>query len=127
MHVVHSRPKFLPPRPPAAPLQRANIRRIMSAPKEPPARPDAPSSASSLSIYLRLLGYVRPFVGWFLVSLAGYAIFASSQPMLAGVLKYFVDGLTDPDAAIIRDLPLFDGMDLLYAAPLMIVVISAWR
>src|SRR5690606_22698877 len=50
-----------------------------------------------------------------------------SQPMLAGVLKYFVDGLTDPDAAIIRDLPLFDGMDLLYAAPLMIDVISAWR
>ena len=51
---------------------------------------------SSLRIYLRLLSYLRPMLGWFAVSLIGFIIFASAQPMLAGVLKYFVDGLTLP-------------------------------
>ena len=45
---------------------------------------------------LRLLTYLRPMLGWFAVSLIGFVIFASAQPMLAGVLKYFVDGLTLP-------------------------------
>ncbi|HLW05821.1 MAG TPA: lipid A export permease/ATP-binding protein MsbA [Azoarcus sp.] len=99
----------------------------MSAFKEPSSRTEEIASTSSLRLYLRLLSYVRPFVGWFLVSLVGFMIFASSQPMMAGILKYFVDGLTDPDAAIVRGLPLFDGMDLLYAAPLMLVAVAAWR
>ncbi len=50
-------------------------------------------SPSSLRIYFRLLSYVRPYVGTFAVSILGFMIFASSQPMLAGVMKYFVDGL----------------------------------
>jgi hypothetical protein len=32
-------------------------------------------------------------------------IFASSQPMLAAVLKYFVDGLVDPQAATLGKHP----------------------
>ena len=31
---------------------------------------------SSLRVYLRLLGYLRPLIGWFAVSLLGYLIFA---------------------------------------------------
>ena len=87
--------------------------------------PAAP--ASSLKIYFRLLGYVRPFIGWFVISLFGYMIFASSQPMMAGILKYFVDGLTDPTETVIRGVPVFDGLELMYAVPLMLVAIAAWQ
>ncbi len=51
---------------------------------------------SSLKIYFRLLSYVKPYVGIFLLSIIGFVIFASTQPMLAGILKYFVDGLSNP-------------------------------
>ena len=63
-------------------------------------------TASSLKIYLRLLGYVRPYIGHFAVSLLGYLIFASSEPMLAAVLKYFVDGLNTPGQNAVHYLPL---------------------
>lgn len=86
-----------------------------------------PASASSLKIYLRLLGHVRPFVGLFAISLVGYMIFASSQPMMAAILKYFVDGLTDPSATVLRDIPLLGNLQLMYAVPLMLVAVAAWQ
>ncbi|MDT3736056.1 MAG: lipid A export permease/ATP-binding protein MsbA [Denitratisoma sp.] len=79
------------------------------------------SVTSSLSLYFRLLGYVRPYVGWFAVSIAGYVIFASAQPMLASVLKYFVDGLVDPAGASLG------GLQMMHAVPLLIVLIAAWQ
>ncbi|THF63143.1 lipid A export permease/ATP-binding protein MsbA [Pseudothauera nasutitermitis] len=82
---------------------------------------------SSLRIYLRLLGYVRPYAGAFSISLLGYMIFASAQPMLAGVMKYFVDGLNDPEHAVLRGVPLLDGMELMYGVPVMLVLIAAWQ
>ncbi len=84
------------------------------------------SDPSSLKIYLRLLGYVRPYIGQFGISIVGYLIFATTQPMLAAVLKYFVDGLGNPDA-VLTGLPLFSGMQLMYAVPLIIVCISLWQ
>jgi len=59
------------------------------------SKPDQ-SESSSLKIYFRLLTYVRPYLGIFIVSIIGFVIFASTQPMLAGILKYFVDGLSNP-------------------------------
>ena len=82
---------------------------------------------SSLKIYLRLLGYLRPFALWFAISLLGFMIFASTKPMMAAILKYFVDGLTDPDAAVLQGLPLFDGMDLTYGVPLMLIAVATWQ
>ena len=87
--------------------------------------PEAPRP-SSLKIYLRLLGYVRPYVGMFLVSIAGYIIFASTQPMLAGLLKYFVDGLASPEAGMV-ELPLLGSMQLLYGVPLALLLITFWQ
>jgi subfamily B ATP-binding cassette protein MsbA len=86
---------------------------------------DAPA-VSSLKTYFRLLGYVRPYVGLFAVSIIGYIIFASSQPMLAGVLKSFVDGLASPDAAF-SGVPWLEGLPLMHAVPLLIVLIAAWQ
>lgn len=84
-------------------------------------------AASSLKIYFRLLAYVKPYIGYFLVSIVGYVIFASTQPMLAGILKYFVDGLSNPDAALFPGVPWLAELPLLHAVPLLIVLIAAWQ
>jgi subfamily B ATP-binding cassette protein MsbA len=84
-------------------------------------------SVSSLKIYLRLLGYLRPMIGLFAISLLGFTIFASSQPLLAGILKYFVDGLTMPSGSTFHDLPLLGRLDLAYGVPLLLVLIIAWQ
>nr|MBO2510616.1 lipid A export permease/ATP-binding protein MsbA [Gammaproteobacteria bacterium] len=85
------------------------------------------ASASSLKIYLRLLSYVKPYIGYFLLSIVGYVIFASTQPMLAGILKYFVDGLSNPEATLFADIPVLKDLQLLQAVPLLIVLIAAWQ
>jgi len=85
------------------------------------------SPPSSVAIYLRLLGWVRPYLGAFVVSLAGYIMFASTQPMLAGMLKYFVDGLSDPTAALFPDVAWLPDWQLLQAVPAFIVVIALWQ
>ncbi|NMF88378.1 lipid A export permease/ATP-binding protein MsbA [Aromatoleum petrolei] len=84
-------------------------------------------SASSLKIYFRLLGYVRPYVPAFALSIVGFLIFASSQPMLAGILKYFVDGLSNPDAAAFAGVPLLESLPLMKAVPVLIVAIAVWQ
>ncbi|MDR2261647.1 MAG: lipid A export permease/ATP-binding protein MsbA [Azoarcus sp.] len=86
-----------------------------------------PVPASSLKIYFRLLGYMRPYVGQFSVSIAGFIIFASSQPMLAVVLKYFVDGLVAPERAVLRGIPLLEGLALMHAVPMAIIAIALWQ
>lgn len=85
------------------------------------------SPSSSLKIYLRLLGYVRPYIGMFLISILGYVIFASTQPMLAGILKYFVDGLSNPDVVLFPTVPYLRDLQLLQTVPLLIVLIAAWQ
>ncbi|WP_263769855.1 lipid A export permease/ATP-binding protein MsbA [Propionivibrio soli] len=87
----------------------------------------SPDTPSSLKIYLRLLGYLKPFVGHFTVSILGYLIFSSSQPMLAGVLKLFVDGLTAGSAAQQQAFPLLGRMELTYGIPLLVVLIILWQ
>ena len=84
-------------------------------------------TASSLKIYLRLLGYVRPYIGNFAVSLLGYLIFASSEPMLAAVLKYFVDGLNTPGQNAVHYLPLLGEVQPIWGVPVLMVMIVAWR
>ncbi|HMW81334.1 MAG TPA: ABC transporter transmembrane domain-containing protein, partial [Accumulibacter sp.] len=82
---------------------------------------------SSLRVYLRLLGYLRPLIGWFAVSLLGYLIFASSQPMMAGILKYFVDGLNAGPGVTRQVLPVFGELDLIHAVPLLLVLAITWQ
>jgi subfamily B ATP-binding cassette protein MsbA len=88
---------------------------------------DSSKPASSLKIYLRLLRYLRPFIGLFAISIVGYLIFASSQPMMAAVLKYFVDGLGAPAATTHHSLPLIGSVQLMYGVPILLVIIIVWR
>ncbi|MFF7706340.1 lipid A export permease/ATP-binding protein MsbA [Pseudomonas sp. NPDC007930] len=82
---------------------------------------------SSLRIYFRLLTYVKPYLGIFALSIVGFVIFASTQPMLAGILKYFVDGLSNPAARLFPNTPYLRDLQLLQAVPLLIVLIAAWQ
>ena len=86
-----------------------------------------PHETSSLKIYFRLLAYLRPFLGIFGLSILGYLIFASSQPMLAWVMKYFVDGLMMPPGAAQQTFPLLGSVELMYAVPLIVVLASCWQ
>ncbi|HWV10492.1 MAG TPA: lipid A export permease/ATP-binding protein MsbA, partial [Pseudomonas sp.] len=54
-------------------------------------------------------------------------IFASTQPMLAGILKYFVDGLSNPEAVLFPSVPYLRDLQLLQTVPLLIVLIAAWQ
>lgn len=70
----------------------------------------------------------------FLLSLLGFLIFASTQPMLGYMLKYFVDGLSNPDASLfagvpwlLEYLPWLAHLKLLQAVPLLIVLIAVWQ
>lgn len=90
---------------------------------------------SSLKVYLRLLSYVLPYWGLFAISILGFLIFASTQPLLGYMLKYFVDGLSSPDASMFANAPswvlewapfLLD-LRLVQAVPMMIVLIALWQ
>jgi ATP-binding cassette, subfamily B, bacterial MsbA len=89
--------------------------------------PQTDSARSSVAVYLRLLGYVKPYVGSFAISILGFIMFAAAQPLLASTLKYFVDGLIDPSAALIKFWPFVEGIQLLHVVPLMIVLIAIWQ
>ena len=80
-----------------------------------------------MKVYLRLLSYMRPYVGLFALSIVGFLIFASTQPMLGYILKYFVDGLTNPQASLFPKIPYLRDLQLLQAVPLLIILIAAWQ
>ncbi|PYC29541.1 lipid A export permease/ATP-binding protein MsbA [Aquipseudomonas alcaligenes] len=88
---------------------------------------------SSARVYLRLLKYVVPYWGLFAISIVGFIIFASTQPMLGYMLKYFVDGLNNPDASFFAGVPWLGEqpwlaqLKLLQAVPLLIVLIALWQ
>ena len=87
------------------------------------------TSPSGMRTYFRLLGYMRPYWGMFLLSLVGFLMFSSAQPMLASMLKFFVDGLAAPDAALLPNAPWpwLQELNLLLAVPLLIFIISLWQ
>lgn len=79
------------------------------------------SQSSSFKVYLRLLRYVVPYWGAFAVSIVGFLLFASSQPMLAHMLKLFLDGLENPESATML------GISMIYGVPTLIVLIALYQ
>ncbi|MBD9482755.1 lipid A export permease/ATP-binding protein MsbA [Pseudomonas sp. PDM14] len=88
---------------------------------------------SSMKVYLRLLKYVVPYWGMFAISIIGFLIFASTQPMFGYMLKYFVDGLENPDASFFAGVPYLGDvqflvdLNLVQMVPLLIVLIAIWQ
>ena len=47
--------------------------------------------------------------------------------MMAGILKYFVDGLTNAGSQTRYDFPVIGAMELLYGIPLLLVLVITWQ
>jgi len=62
---------------------------------------------TSTQLYLRLLGYVRPYWRVFVVSILGMMVSAATEPLLPALLKPMLDGtFVHKDDAVIRLTPL---------------------
>ncbi len=63
---------------------------------------------TSSQLYLRLLGYVKPYWRAFVVSLLGMAVAAATEPLLPALLKPMLDGtFVHKDDTVMRLAPLF--------------------
>jgi len=78
-----------------------------------PATPGAlvalstPDTMNNKDLYLRLLGYVRPYTRIFALSLAGTAAVAITEPLIAALIKPLLDGsFVAKDPRSIRVMPL---------------------
>lgn len=62
---------------------------------------------SSTQLYLRLLGYVKPYWRTFAISIIGMAVMAATEPLLPALLKPMLDGtFVHKDDTVIRLAPL---------------------
>ena len=62
---------------------------------------------SSLQLYIRLLGYVKPYWHAFAASILGMAVSAATEPLLPALLKPFLDGtFVHKDDLVLRWAPL---------------------
>ncbi|MDX1655351.1 MAG: lipid A export permease/ATP-binding protein MsbA, partial [Candidatus Competibacteraceae bacterium] len=65
------------------------------------------SHMNSTDLYLRLLGYARPYRWTFALSLLGMVVLAATDPALAALLKVLLDGsFVDKDPSLITLMPL---------------------
>ena len=82
-----------------------------------------------LRVYLRLLGYVRPYWHVFALSILGYVMFAASQPMFPKLVDYFIRALDANDhSPVILPLPGdFDKAALIWLVPVGVLVIGIFR
>lgn len=63
-------------------------------------------SNASLTLYARLLTYVKPFWKAFAIALIGNAIYAGSSTLMARIMEFLTDGIQNPDADFRQALPL---------------------
>jgi subfamily B ATP-binding cassette protein MsbA len=70
---------------------------------------------SGLATYIRLLSYVSPYIGTFALSIAGYIVFALTQPAFAKLMEFFVEGLES------------ESNQLMYAVPLAALGLAVLR
>jgi len=61
---------------------------------------------SSLRIYLRLLSYVKPYWKIFIISVLGYLLYSSSQPLLATMAGWLADAVYSKDPQAVYLIPL---------------------
>ncbi len=62
---------------------------------------------TSTQLYLRLLGYVKPYWRAFAISIFAMVLAAATEPLLPALLKPMLDGIVDKDDTIMRMVPLF--------------------
>lgn len=87
------------------------------------------SKASSFQVYLRLLSYVKPYKGYFAISMLGMTLFALSQPAFAKLLDYFVQALETGEISLIQQIPWLaeSGISAQYLIPVLLIFIALFR
>jgi ATP-binding cassette, subfamily B, bacterial MsbA len=59
------------------------------------------------AVYLRLLGYARPWLGWFLIGIVGMAMYAATEAGMAWFIDQFIEkAFVAPDPRIVWVVPL---------------------
>jgi ATP-binding cassette, subfamily B, bacterial MsbA len=59
------------------------------------------------AVYLRLLGYARPWLGWFLIGIVGMAMYAATEAGMAWFIDQFIEkAFVTPDPRIVWAVPL---------------------
>ena len=64
------------------------------------------NSQSSLQVYLRLLQYVKPHWKIFVLSVIGYLMYSSSQPLLATIAGWLADAVYTRESSAVYLIPL---------------------
>ncbi|WP_341937347.1 lipid A export permease/ATP-binding protein MsbA [Marinimicrobium sp. C2-29] len=70
----------------------------MSDKGAPPAAPDErlrQTDTASLTVYLRLLAYLKPYWGLFAISVVGFVLYSASQPAMAQFMEYLLNFIDD--------------------------------
>ena len=68
------------------------------------------SEVSGMVTYLRLMRYLKPYLLVFIISILGFFVYASTQPMLAAMMELFVNGLGGKEVEFAKWLPAKDGI-----------------
>ena len=64
------------------------------------------TNQSSLQVYLRLLQYVKPHWKIFVLSVIGYLMYSSSQPLLATIAGWLADAVYTRESSAVYLIPL---------------------
>lgn len=71
------------------------------------SRPDVLAPGSARRIYVRLIGYAKPYWRMFAVSTVGMVFYAATEPLFAAMMKPLLDGtFIDRDAEVVKSMPL---------------------
>src|SRR5690554_6575566 len=55
------------------------------------------TDTASLTVYWRLLGYLKPYWGIFTLSIVGFVLYSVSQPAMAQFMEYLLEFINAPD------------------------------
>ena len=89
----------------------------------------ASPKASSLQIYIRLLSYVKPYRGYFALSMVGMVIFGLAQPAFAKLIDYFIQALETGTFSLIENTPWLkdNGVSAVYLLPALMILMALGR
>ena len=71
------------------------------------SRPDVLAPGTARRIYVRLIGYTKPYWRMFAVSAVGMVFYAATEPLFAAMMKPLLDGtFIDRDIEVVQSMPL---------------------
>lgn len=74
-----------------------------------------------MALFRRSASLLVPYWPLFVLSIAGFSLYASGQPAMAWILKGFVDGINNPEQAFVL------GMPMLYGFPLILILVTVYQ